>query len=251
MVREIILYVRKFTWFFAGASVAVAFSASIVTSWVRLPLIGIAALAAAYPVFLKNVLEEREQKAEELAAKLRSDMKIALGDVVVPLAELLGEMANIRSESSSGSPTEREQLADLRGRMVGGVIGAAAENLGGGRARGSFWKIEPGTGDLVLYQFAGRGDQPRKRWVDGADEPSTAIHALVRERAVDFENDLPSDKAYRSWASVSVFVADKEYGVLNVDSPGPRDIDEPQVAYLSALAQLLAVGLAICDRDAA
>ena len=95
-------------------------------------------VAVAVPLWVKSRRELRQEletrSAESLAIETDAKLRLVVGDVVTPIAEVVG-----RVHQASGK--ERETL---RGQLQQLVVEAAASLCDGERARAVFWRLQRG-----------------------------------------------------------------------------------------------------------
>src|SRR5215203_816862 len=116
----------------------------------------VAAGAVAVPLWVKSRRELRQEletrSAETLAIETDAKLRLVVGDVVTPIAEVVG-----RVHQTSGK--EREAL---RGQLRQLVVEAVASLCDGERARAIFWKLE-------------RDEMRAAAWFGHADPPTTVF----------------------------------------------------------------------------
>jgi GAF domain-containing protein len=211
-------------------------------------LVGAGAVAVAVPLWVKSRRELRQEaetrSAETLAIETDAKLRLVVGDVVTPIAEVVG-----RVHQTSGKG-ERESL---RGQLKQLVVEAAASLCDGERARAVFFQLE--RGEMRAAAWFGRGDPPNTVFTDAPDD-RRGQEALLLVRFHDYllvddvrGGDLPRGAeprrgaGYRSFISVSVFCGDQNLGMLSVDAPEPHAFDETDLNVMRAMAQLLGAGL--------
>jgi GAF domain-containing protein len=205
------------------------------------------AVAVGVPLWVKSRRELRQEletrSAETLAIETDAKLRLVVGDVVTPIAEVVG-----RVHQTSGK--ERESL---RGQLRQLVVEAAASLCDGERARAIFWKLE--RGEMRAGAWFGRGDAPTTVFTDHPDD-RRGQEALLLVRFHDYlliddvrAEELPRGAeprpgaTYRSFISVSVFCGEQNLGMLSVDAPEPHAFDETDLNVMRAMAQLLGAGL--------
>jgi GAF domain-containing protein len=206
------------------------------------------AVAVAVPLWIKSRRELRQEaetrSAESLAIEADAKLRLVVGDVVTPIAEVVG-----RVHQTSGK-AERESL---RGQLKQLVVEAVASLCDGERARAVFFQLE--RGEMRAAAWFGRGDQPTTVFTDSpADRRGQEALLLVRFHDYLLVDDVRADElprgaeprpgaTYRSFISVSVFCAEQNLGMLSVDAPEPHAFDETDLNVMRAMAQLLGAGL--------
>ena len=210
-------------------------------------LMAAGAVAVGVPLWVKSRRELRQEletrSAETLAIETDAKLRLVVGDVVTPIAEVVG-----RVHQTSGK--ERESL---RGQLRQLVVEAAASLCDGERARAIFWKLE--RGEMRARAWFGRGDPPTTVFTDHPDD-RRGQEALLLVRFHDYLliDDVRAEElsrgaeprpgaTYRSFISVSVFCGEQNLGMLSVDAPEPHAFDETDLNVMRAMAQLLGAGL--------
>ena len=121
-------------------------------------LVAAGAVAVATPLWVKSRRELRQEletrSAEALAIETDAKLRLVVGDVVTPIAEVVG-----RVHQTSGR--EREALG---GQLRQLAVEAAASLCDGERARAIFWKLE--RGEMRASAWFGRGDPPTTVFTD-------------------------------------------------------------------------------------
>jgi GAF domain-containing protein len=210
-------------------------------------LVAAGAVAVAVPLWVKSRRELRQElearSAETLAIEIDAKLRLVVGDVVTPIAEVVG-----RVHQASGK--EREPLRGQLGQLV---VEAAASLCDGERARAVFWKLQ--RGEMRPAAWFGRGDPPTTVFTDDPDD-RRGQEALLLVRFHDYvliddvrAEELPRGTeprpgaTYRSFISVSVFCGEQNLGMLSVDAPEPHAFDDTDLNVMRAMAQLLGAGL--------
>jgi GAF domain len=205
------------------------------------------AVAVAVPLWVKSRRELRQEletrSAETLAIETDAKLRLVVGDVVTPIAEVVG-----RVHQTSGK--ERESL---RGQLRQLVVEAVASLCDGERARAIFWKLE--RGEMRAAAWFGRGDAPTTVFTDDpGDRRGQEALLLVRFHDYLLVDDVRAEElprgaeprpgaTYRSFISVSVFCGEQNLGMLSVDAPEPHAFDDTDLNVMRAMAQLLGAGL--------
>jgi hypothetical protein len=206
------------------------------------------AVAVAIPLWIKSRRELRQEaearSAEALAVETDAKLRLVVGDVVTPIAEVVGRV------HQAASKAERESL---RGQLRQLVVEAVANLCDGERARATFFELQ--DGQMRAAAWFGRADQPTTVFTDAPDD-RRGQEALLLVRFHDYllvddvrAEELPRGAeprpgaGYRSFISVSVFCADDNLGMLSVDAPEPDAFDETDLNVVRAMAQLLGAGL--------
>jgi len=211
-------------------------------------LVAAGAVAVAVPMWVKSRRELRQEidtrSAETLAIETDAKLRLIVGDVVTPIAEVVG-----RVHQTSGKG-ERESL---RGQLKQLVVEAAANLCDGERARAVFFQLE--RGEMRAAAWFGRGEPPTTVFTDGpGDRRGQEALLLVRFHDYLLVDDVRADElprgaeprpgaSYRSFISVAVFCGQQNLGMLSVDAPEPRAFDETDLNVMRAMAQLLGAGL--------
>jgi len=211
-------------------------------------LVAAGAVAVAVPLWVKSRRELRQEaearSAETLAIETDAKLRLVVGDVVTPIAEVVG-----RVHQTTGK-AERESLRGQLGQLV---VEAVASLCDGERARAIFFKLE--RGEMRAVAWFGRGEPPTTVFTDDPDD-RRGQEALLLVRFHDYllvddvrAGELPRGAeprpgaGYRSFISVSVFCGDQNLGMLSVDAPEPHAFDETDLNVMRAMAQLLGAGL--------
>jgi hypothetical protein len=206
------------------------------------------AVAVAVPLWVKSRRELRQEaearSAEALAIETDARLRLIVGDVVTPIAEVVG-----RVHQTAGKG-ERESL---RGQLKQLVVEAAASLCDGERARAVFFQLE--RGEMRAAAWFGRGDPPTTVFTDApGDRRGQEALLLVRFHDYLLIDDVRAEElprgaeprpgaGYRSFISLSVFCGDQNLGMLSVDAPEPHAFDETDLNVMRAMAQLLGAGL--------
>jgi GAF domain-containing protein len=211
-------------------------------------LVAAGAVAVAVPLWVKSRRELRQEadtrSAEALAIETDARLRLIVGDVVTPIAEVVG-----RVHQTSGKG-ERESL---RGQLKQLVVEAAANLCDGERARAVFFQLE--RGEMRAAAWFGRGDPPTTVFTDDpGDRRGQEALLLVRFHDYLLVDDVRADElprgaeprpgaGYRSFISVAVFCGQQNLGMLSVDAPEPDAFDDTDLNVMRAMAQLLGAGL--------
>jgi len=234
---------------------AVALGYVVAVLWDGLPttpsrwaLVAAGAVAVAIPLAIKSRRELRQEaearSAETIAIEADTKLRLVVGDVVTPIAEVVGRVHQVRNEPERGS---------LRGQLKQLIVEAVANLCDGERARATFFELD--GGEMRAAAWFGRGDQPETVFTDAPDD-RRGQEALLLVRFHDFllVDDVRAEAlprgaeprpgaSYRSFISVAVFCADEALGMLSVDAPEPYAFDETDLNVMRAMAQLLGAGL--------
>ena len=211
-------------------------------------LVAAGAVAVAVPLWVKSRRELRQEaearSAETLAIETDARLRLIVGDVVTPIAEVVGK---VHQTSGKG---ERESL---RGQLKQLVVEAVANLCDGERARAVYFQLE--RGEMRAAAWFGRGDPPTTVFTDDpGDRRGQEALLLVRFHDFLLIDDVLSEPlppgvearpgaSYRSFISVAVFCGEQNFGMLTVDAPEPAAFDETDLNVMRALAQLLGAGL--------
>jgi GAF domain-containing protein len=211
-------------------------------------LVAAGSVAVAVPLWVKSRRELRQEadtrSAETLAIETDARLRLIVGDVVTPIAEVVG-----RVHQTSGKG-ERESL---RGQLKQLVVEAAANLCDGERARAVFFQLE--RGEMRAAAWFGRGDPPTTVFTDDpGDRRGQEALLLVRFHDYLLVDDVRADElprgaeprpgaGYRSFISVAVFCGQQNLGMLSVDAPEPDAFDDTDLNVMRAMAQLLGAGL--------
>jgi hypothetical protein len=210
-------------------------------------------VAVAVPLWVKSRRELRQEaearSAEALAIEADAKLRLVVGDVVTPIAEVVG-----RVHQQDAGP-ERESL---RGQLEQLIVEAAANLCDGDRARATFFELHEGV--MRAAAWFGRADPPTTVFTAEPDD-RRGQEALLLVRFHDWllvddvrAEPLPRGAeprpgaGYRAFISVAVFCGERDLGMLTVDAPEPHAFDETDLNVMRAMAQLLGAGLV--DRPA-
>jgi GAF domain-containing protein len=211
-------------------------------------LIVVGAVAVAIPFAIKSRRELRQEaaaaRAEAIAIDMDARLRLIVGDVTAPIAEVVGRVHQART------PAERSSLG---GQLLQLVVEAAANLCDGVRTRACFFQLDHGA--MAPVAWTGRSDAPTTVFTDAAGD-RRGQEALLLVRFHDFllVDDVLSEPlppgvearpgaSYRSFISVAVFCGEQTFGMLTVDAPEPAAFDETDLNVMRALAQLLGAGL--------
>jgi GAF domain len=211
-------------------------------------LVTVGAVAVAVPLWVKSRRELRQEaetrSAETLAIESDAKLRLVVGDVVTPIAEVVG-----RVHQTPG----RAERESLRGQLSQLVVEAAASLCDGDRARAVFFQLD--GGEMRAAAWFGRGDPPTTVFTDSpGDRRGQEALLLVRFHDYLLVDDVRAEElprgaeprpgaTYRSFISVAVFCADQDLGMLSVDAPEAHAFDETDLNVMRAMAQLLGAGL--------
>ena len=195
----------------------------------------------------RRELAERARSAEaaRLAIDAEARLRLALGDVVTPIADVLGLIG--------GAGTDEER-SGLTGRLGQLVVDSTVNLASAERARAVFFEID---GVMLPGPWSGRSEAPVTAFADDpADERGTEAFKLVRDRTFLAVDDLDAEvlpvgvrkrpgAPYRSFIGVAVYADAWDFGMLTVDATEPGAFDDSDVDVARALAHLLGAGLAV------
>jgi GAF domain-containing protein len=218
------------------------------TTTSRWALVITGAVAVGIPLGIKSRRELRQEaearSAETIAIEADTKLRLVVGDVVTPIAEVVGKVHQAATETERGS---------LRGQLKQLIVEAAANLCDGERARATFFELH--GGEMRATAWFGRGDPPETVFTDAPDD-RRGQEALLLVRFHDYllvddvrAETLPRGAeprpgaTYRSFISVAVFCAEENLGMLSVDAPEPFAFDETDLNVMRAMAQLLGAGL--------
>ncbi len=206
------------------------------------------AVAVAIPLYIKSRRELRQEtatrSAEALAIEMDTKLHLILGDVITPIAEVVGR---IHQDSDA---TER---SSLRGQLKQLVVEAVAHLCGSERTRAIFFELKGGI--MRPEAWTGRADPPHTVFTSSSgDRRGQEALLLVEHHDFLMVDDVESEAVpagvqarpgsqYRSFISLAVFCADQDFGMLTVDAPEPFAFDGTDLNVMRAMAQLLGTGL--------
>jgi hypothetical protein len=198
-------------------------------------LIGVPVVLSSYR---ENLREQEAKSAADLAVEYEARLGLTLGDAITPLADLLGRICLATGD----------ERARLLGQLRQRAVDAAAELCGSSRARAIYFALRGGT--LVPEAWAGRAEHPSVVFVK-TDPTGLAAHQLVeghrRVLVADVRNSpltVPLTDRSGAFLAVAVHVADREFGMLTVDTPEAGALGQDDLDIAGALAQVLGAGLA-------
>lgn len=206
------------------------------------------AIAVAVPLYLKSRRELRQEaatrSAEALAIEMDSKLHLILGDVITPIAEVVGRIHRAAGEAERSS---------LRGQLKQLVVEAVAHLCGSDRTRAIFFELE---GRVMRPEaWTGRADPPHTTFTDDfSDRRGQEALLLVEHHDFLLVDDTASEAVppgvqarpgsqYRSFISIAVFCGDQDFGMLTVDAPETHAFDGTDLNVMRAMAQLLGTGL--------
>jgi hypothetical protein len=206
------------------------------------------AVAVAVPLYVKSRRELRQEaatrSAEALAIEMDIKLHLILGDVITPIAEVVGRIHQASGEADRGS---------LRGQLKQLVVEAVAHLCGTERTRAIFFELKDRT--MRAQAWTGRADPPHTVFTDHAgDRRGQEALLLVEHHDFLMVHDVGSEAVppgvqarpgsqYRSFISIAVFCGDQEFGMLTVDAPEVGAFDGTDLNVMRAMAQLLGTGL--------
>ncbi|HEV8649148.1 MAG TPA: GAF domain-containing protein [Actinomycetes bacterium] len=205
-------------------------------------------VAVGIPLWIKSRREIRQEaaarSAEALAIDTDARLRLIVGDVTAPIAEVVGRVHQART---------RPERSSLQGQLKQLIVEAAANLCNGDRTRATFFELDGGV--MRPQAWTGRSDRPSRVFTDRPDDRSgQEALLLVRFHDFLFVEDVhaealppgvqpkPTSK-YRSFISVAVFCGEQSFGMLSVDAPLPHAFDETDLNVVRAMAQLLGAGL--------
>ncbi len=204
-------------------------------------------VAVGVPLWVKARRELRQaaaaRSAESLAVEADAKLRLVVGDVTTPIAEVVGRVHQ----------ADRRERAQLRGQLTQLVVEAAADLCDGERTRAIFFQLDRGAMHAVA--FTGRADIPTTVFTDApGDRRGQEALLLVRNHDYLMVDDLRAEPlppgveprpgaVYNAFISVAVFCGDQDFGMLTVDAPTSGAFDEADLVVVRAMAQLLGAGL--------
>jgi GAF domain len=206
------------------------------------------AVAVAVPLYLKSRRELRQEaatsSAESLAIEMDTKLHLVLGDVMTPIAEVVGRIHQAASDADRSS---------LRGQLKQLVVEAAAHLCGSQRTRAIFFELR---GHVMRPEaWTGRSDPPNTVFTDQqSDRRGREALLLVHQHDFLMVDDIADESlpvpvrprpnaGYKAFISMSVFSGDQDFGMLTVDAPDTHAFDDTDLNVLRAMAQLLGAGL--------
>jgi hypothetical protein len=205
-------------------------------------------VAVAVPLFIKSRRELRTQaqarSVETLAIEADAKLRLVVGDVVTPVAELVGRVHQARAGP---------ERAALRGQLKQLVVETVADLTDGDRTRATFFELAGGV--MRPQASTGRGDLPETVFTnDPGDRRGQEALLLVQHHDYLSVEDIHADRlpagvqprpdsSYSAFISVAVFCGEQTFGMLSVDAPEPGAFDETDLNVMRAMAQLLGAGL--------
>lgn len=211
-------------------------------AWWQWLLVVVGAVAIAVPFVRKT---NREVRATRLAVDAEARLQVALGDVVTPIADVIGPMAAAGEEERAG----------LRGRLGQLVVDSLVNLTRADRARAVFFVRD---GDrMTAGPWTGRSDAPVTAFVDDPfDVRGTEAFRLLVDRSWVIVDDIDAEvlpagvearpgAPYKCFISVAVYAGDTGFGMLTLDALVPNSLTESDLDAARALAHLLGAGLAV------
>ncbi len=185
-----------------------------------------------------------QETAETRELEARVETKIALADLLDPMATLLGQMGD-------ADPADRRLLCSEAVQLI---LSSAANFLGPDRSRACWFVLEPGPPRrLAPTKSVGRTGSARTVFIEGTASGDAALAMVDHDETLicqDVLTDSPPgwnatrERDYRTFISVSVHANDTAYGMLTLDALEPGDLVEDDLLTLRLLAKLLAAALA-------
>jgi hypothetical protein len=127
----------------------------------RWALVAAGGLAVAIPLWIKSRRELRQEaetlSAETLAIESDTKLRLVVGDVVTPIAEVVGRVHQAVAERES-----------LRGQLKQLIVEAAANLCDGERVRATFFELRGGA--MRATAWFGRADPPTTVFTDEPDD---------------------------------------------------------------------------------
>jgi hypothetical protein len=217
-------------------------------SWIGWLMMLPAGVLVAIPVILaaqrEYAREHEAASAAELAAGYRTRLGAALGDTVIPLAELID-----RINSTAG-----EERSLLQAQLIQGVVDSAAAQCGGDGTRAALYVLNDGA--MVRSAWSGRAVAPEPAF-DG--RPDRRMREIMRHRGRLLVPDLSdssvalrmrADDPFRSALFVVVTAGGLPFGLLVVHASKAGELTEDDLELAATLAQLLGAGMASPPRPA-
>jgi len=200
-------------------------------------------------IFLVGRVESARARAQQLAAESRElrarvETRVALADLLDPMANLLGEIAK------AGDPDRRAMCSEA----VQVSLAAAANFIGHDRSRANWYEIVDGPPRaLELERSVGRSGSTHSVFVAGTEAGDAALALVDTDETLlcpDVVTDPPpgwdaqEERDFRSYLAVSVYADATPYGMLTLDAPDARAFTDEDLLTLRLLAKLLAAALA-------
>ncbi|MEW2484087.1 GAF domain-containing protein [Mycobacterium sp. NPDC049093] len=148
----------------------------------------------------------------------------------------------------------------LRSEIPVMVANAAAELLGPEmKTRSCFFVWDAGPPRrLVLEEYAGRPDPVRTMEFNETQDRGADAIALVEQAGhllcENVDTDPPphwnadGDYSYKTFISVGVRTRASEWGMLTVDAPAPKDLNQLDVDLLRVMGGLIAAAMSIAHQ---
>jgi GAF domain-containing protein len=225
----------------SGALAQDEFEARNVWFWVQ--------VSTAALIFLVGRVESARARALQLAAESRElearvATRVALADLLDPMANLLGEIARAEDQDRQAMCSEAVQVS----------LAAAASFVGHDRSRAGWYEIVDGPPRaLTLERSVGRSGGTHSVFVAGTEFGDAVLDLVDTDDSVlwpDVVADPPpgwdpqQERDFRSFMAVSVYADATPYGMLTLDAPEARAFSEEDLLTLRLLAKLLAAALA-------
>ena len=188
-----------------------------------------------------------QTSAEEAELEARVETRVALADLLDPMANLLGELA-------TAGPVRRQSLC---AEAIQVILSAAANYIGPDRSRASWFELRRGPPrELIPVRSLGRTGSAQTHFRAGTVAGDATLSMVAENRVLicrDIDTEAPPgwdggrERDYRTFISVSVFADLTPYGMLTLDALEVGDLMEDDLLTMRLLAKLLAAALATRD----
>jgi transcriptional regulator with GAF, ATPase, and Fis domain len=199
--------------------------------------------AAVLAVFIpsrEQWLQVRERRvAVDLASAAKTDLRVAIADVLEPLTALLGQInkqTGVHKQHSVGLATQA-------------LLNSASGLAGSTRARACFFRLQQGPPKRLNPElWAGRSGKPHSNFLGGTAEGDAALAMCMsqeRRYCEDVKANPPpgwsgTTSGYRTFVSVPVYAGNECFGMLTVDALNPGELAaETESGLVDVLAHLL------------
>ena len=189
----------------------------------------------------------RSVTAREAAIEGSLTRQVAVNGVLMPMAGLLGDLADLHGN-------DRQRRAKLHGQVERVVLPGLVDLVDATDARACFYELEGDkpTRQLVAAGSWGRTDMTTRPFTEGTPEGDEAIAALdARETRLWSSEDSGAEppgwstsKSYNAYIAVPVATANRVHGMLTVDAPAANAFDfEVDAPTVELLGRFLAAAL--------
>lgn len=236
----------------AGATTVIAWVAQVqlggaLSTPVRLALLVLGALSALLAVLLPLRFARQQEilriSAQETAVIAVEEYRLRTADIFIPLARLVGEI----TVEGDGN-----RKALLKTRLTQMAVDLALRSNKAPQGRACFFEYVPGPPrNFVCAIHAGRADGPRGDFVETSDRGRAVLDLvaakktrLVPDTSAEYVQGFDPDGAdYEAFICAPVVAGSQIFGILTLDSPAAKSLDDNDKREVQLVAMLLAAGL--------